>query len=52
MTEIKEAVASHSTKKTKRDKHILKKCFSCSEEILVKYNMGTGEYIKKNDWYY
>jgi hypothetical protein len=37
-------------KKTK--KHLIKKCLWCEKDILVKYNPGTSEYIKKNDWHY
>jgi len=37
---------------TKRYKHLNKKCFQCQKDILVKYNTGTNEYIKKNDWEY
>jgi len=28
------------------------KCWQCREEILVKYNKGTGDYVKKNSWHY
>jgi len=36
----------------KTDRQLTKECFQCSKEIIVKYNTGTNEYIKKNDWYY
>jgi hypothetical protein len=39
-------------KEKKNERQLLKNCFRCQGEITVKYNVGTNEYIKKNDWYY
>ncbi|KLL02607.1 MAG: hypothetical protein MRERV_86c003 [Mycoplasmataceae bacterium RV_VA103A] len=38
--------------KKKSEKHLIKNCFQCQEKIIVKYNKGTNEYIKKNNWEY
>ena len=39
-----------STKQSKRPLSV--KCFKCSSFIEVKWNTGSGEYSKKNSWFY
>ena len=34
------------------NKNLIKNCFQCKRNITIEYNLGTSEYIKKNDWYY
>ena len=39
-------------KEKRNERHLIKNCFQCQQEIIIKYNNGTNEYVKKNDWYY
>jgi hypothetical protein len=38
--------------KESNQRQLIEKCFQCQKEVLVKYNNGTGKYVKRNDWYY
>jgi hypothetical protein len=38
--------------KKKPQKGIAKDCNSCNKKILIRYNTTTGEFAKKNDWFY
>jgi hypothetical protein len=33
-------------------RQLIKNCFQCQKKVEVKYNNGTGKYVKRNDWYY
>lgn len=39
-------------KEKKNERQLIKKCFQCKKEVIVKYNNGTNEYAKKNNWEY